>query len=186
MNPKAHKKNPGKKNEFQSETAFSANDLHLYPQLAELIDKASVLLIDQLETIPKEIDAAVNACYEAAGSNYSSRDFFRFMEQIKKIRGIHLPNELFKQIDDLKDKIVLKQFSGYKLKNDFPNTYPLGLAITLPNCEEGGQAFYITYMKKDSPYASDFAKNHKWSLFVEKFQQTCAKKNSVPKENLQQ
>jgi Clostripain family len=185
LNSTGHQNETEKENEYQRETAFSVNNLHLYPQLSELIDKVSVLLIDQLKMMPDEIDSAVNACFEWGGSNYPIRDFFRFIEKIKKITGFHNFNDLFRQIDDLKDKIVLEKFRGYQLKTDFPEGYPLGLAVSLPNCEEGGLEFYITYMKKDSPYATDFAKHYKWSLFVEEYLQTCSKKNPLPKENLQ-
>jgi Clostripain family len=157
------------------DTAYFANDLRLYNRMAGLMDKLSMQLINFLKTHFQAINDAVNACVFYGGNNYSTVDLFRFTEQLRKKVGVDLDMDIINQINHLKNEIVVQEYWGIKLKTEFPLAFPLGISVNLPRCNEGESAFYVTYARKGSPYASEFARNHYWSLFVKKFLHACKK-----------
>ncbi len=157
------------KNDLLLQTGVFANDLNFYDQMAGLLKELATSLTNMINGHFKTVHIAVSNCHYY-GVNYMLIDLFRFVEQLKNL----LPNNeitgLLDKIDALYNDIVYEKYIGSKVKKEFPKAFPMGISICLPHTRKDSIiAFFTTYMNHDSPFASKFARDSEWSVFVEKF-----------------
>jgi hypothetical protein len=153
-----------------AQTCIFTNDLHGYINFAQAVSDLAVLLKGRLKDHFTDIRNAIRECWIYGGTALLLSDFFRFAENIGALFSGEPEDQQVRKIMELKDKIVLEQHYGSWQTAQAPNDHPLGISVCLPHTgKQSNTSFYITYIKKGSPYATSFSADYQWSDFLDEF-----------------
>ncbi len=170
--------------EQKNDTAFFANDLSWYDDMARLIDEMAVIMINNSENSFHKIQAAREKCeyIRFASDKHALIDFKKFLLSLYDLAPQLFPEDLYGRMIYYFNKIVLEEkFIGevYKQERGDKTISPSGFSIYFPATKDKYNTNYSNlFFTEESPYATKFTKMFRWSNFISEYIK-CTKRNPV-------